>query len=234
MSHDFMTIDELTKQLGRERREVERMVSRGRIPGRRVGGEWRFNRVEITQWLETELRDFDDQGLAQVELTQRSTELNPLSPISQLISPETIQVPLDAGTKPSVLQSMVEVAGRTWQVLEPAAVLEAVKQREAVMSTGFDNGIAIPHPRNPMPEALSDSVVAFGRTLSGIPFGGPKRSLTDMFFLVLARDSGTHLQILARLGRLMQLPDFTDNLRAAETSADAYALICDADASIDT
>ncbi len=234
MSHDFMTIEELTRQLGRDRREVERLVSRGRIPGRRVGGEWRFNRVEITQWLETELRDLDDKGLARLEETQRSTELNPNSPISQLITPETVQVPLDAGTRPSVLKSLVEVAGRTWQVLEPGAVLDAVKQREAVMSTGFDNGIAIPHPRNPMPDAISDSVVAFGRTLSGIPFGAPKRSLTDMFFLVLARDSGTHLQVLARLGRMMQLPGFTDGLRAAEFSDEAYSIICDADASIDT
>jgi len=233
MSREFMTIDELMQQLGRERREVERMVSRGRIPGRRVAGEWRFNRMEITQWLETEIRDFDDRDLARVEQTQQSADLNPRSPLSQLICPETVQVPLDAGTKPSTLQSLVEVAGRTWQILEPAAVLEAVKQREETMSTGFDNGVAIPHPRNPLPEALSDSVVAFGRTLSGIPFGGPKRSLTDMFFLVLARDSRTHLQILARIGRLIQLPEFLDNLRAAETSADAYTVICEADASID-
>jgi PTS system nitrogen regulatory IIA component len=117
--------------------------------------------------------------------------------------------------------------------MEPAAVLEAVKQRENVMSTGFDNGIAIPHPRNPLPDALSDSVVVFGRTVTGIPFGAPKRALTDMFFLVLARDSKTHLQILARLGRLMQLPDFVNNLRTAETSADAYDLICVADADVD-
>ena len=228
-----MTIDELMTQLGRERRDVERMASRGHIPGRRVAGEWRFNRMEITQWLETALRDLDDQGLARVEQTQQSSDLNPRSPISQLISPETVQVPLDAGTKPSTLQSLVQVAGRTWQILEPAAVLEAVKQRETVMSTGFDNGVAIPHPRNPLPDALSDSVVAFGRTLSGIPFGAPRRALTDMFFLVLARDSQTHLQILARIGRLMQLPNFVSTLRGAETSAEAYALICDADASID-
>jgi PTS system nitrogen regulatory IIA component len=233
MSRDFMTIDELMTQLGRERREVERMVSRGRIPGRRVAGEWRFNRLEITQWLETEIREFDDEDLARVEQTQQSIDLNPKSPISQLISLETVEVPLDAGTKPSVLQALVEVAGRTWQVLEPAAVLEAVKQREAVMSTGFDNGVAIPHPRNPLPEALSVSVVAFGRTSSGIPFGGPKRSLTDLFFLVLARDSTTHLQILARIGRMMQLPDFVPSLRAAETSVAAYELICAADAHID-
>jgi len=209
------------------------MVSRGRIPGRRVAGEWRFNRLEISQWLETEIRDFDDVDLARVEQSQQSVDLDPRSPISQLISPETVQVPLDAGTKPSVLQSLVEVAGRTWQILEPAAVLEAVKQRESVMSTGFENGLAIPHPRNPLPEALSDSVIAYGRTVSGIPFGGPKRSLTDMFFLVLARDSATHLKILARIGRLMQLPDFIDQLRAAETSQESYALICEADARID-
>jgi PTS system nitrogen regulatory IIA component len=233
MSREFMTIDELMSQLGRERREVERMVSRGRIPGRRVSGEWRFNRNEITQWLETEIRVFDDQDLARDEQTHQSIDLDPRSPISQLISPETVQVPLDAGTKPSTLQALVEVAGRTWQIMEPAAVLEAVKQRENVMSTGFDNGIAIPHPRNPLPDALSDSVVAFGRTVSGIPFGAPKRALTDMFFLVLARDSKTHLQILARLGRLMQLPDFVNNLRVAETSADAYDLICVADADVD-
>ena len=42
------------------------MVSRGRIPGRRVSGEWRFNRNEITQWLESEIRVFDDQDLARV------------------------------------------------------------------------------------------------------------------------------------------------------------------------
>ncbi|MCH2210017.1 MAG: PTS sugar transporter subunit IIA [Fuerstiella sp.] len=233
MSYDSMNIEELMTQLGRERRVVERMASRGHIPGRRVAGEWRFNRMEITQWLETEIPSLDDQALARMEQTQQSAELDPRSPISQLIHPETVQVPLDAGTKPSTLQSLVEVAGRTWQILEPTAVLEAVKQREAVMSTGFENGVAIPHPRNPLPDALSDSVVAFGRTSSGIPFGAPGRALSDMFFLVLARDSQTHLQILARIGRLMQLPEFVPNLRAADTSIAAHTLICEADTIID-
>ena len=82
------------------------------------------------------------------------------------------------------------------------------------------------------PEAISESVVAFGRTLSGIPFGAPRRQLSDMFFLVLARDSRTHLQILARLGRLMQTPRFVDDLRSAETSSDAFVVICEADAAI--
>ena len=68
------------------------------------------------------------------------------------------------------------------------------------MSTGFENGVAIPHPRNPMPDVLGQSVVAFGRTLSGIPFGVPKRQLSDLFFLVLCRDPRTHLRVSGPTG----------------------------------
>ncbi|MCA9060738.1 MAG: PTS sugar transporter subunit IIA [Planctomycetaceae bacterium] len=233
MSRDYYTLDELVLKLGRERRQVEKMVSRGLIPGRRVGGEWRFNEIELTQWLEQELRAFGETDLAQLEQQQQqSTELCRLTPVTSLLSVETWEVPLDAGTKPSVLQSLIEVAGRSWHVWDPAAILRAVKDREDVMSTGFDNGVAIPHPRNPQPEAIGQSVIAFGRTLSGIPFGAPSRVLTDIFFLVLARDSATHLQILARLGRMMQLPDFVSNLREAETSGVAYDVIAAADREI--
>jgi PTS system nitrogen regulatory IIA component len=97
------------------------------------------------------------------------------------------------------------------------------------MSTGFENGVAIPHPRNPLPEVLGRSIVAFGRTLSGIPFGAPHRQLSDLFFLVLCRDSRVHLHVLARLGRMIQSPGFLDALRAAETSDAAYDVICNAD-----
>lgn len=232
MSREFMTLDELVQLLGRDRRLVEKLVQRGVIPGRRIGGEWRFNDIEITHWLEQDLRELDDEGLAQLEQSQRSTELDSQSPIQVLLSPETCEVPLDAGTKPSVLQALIELAGRTWHVWDPAAILKAVKDREEVMSTAFENGVAIPHPRNPLPDALGQSVIAFGRTSRGIPFGGPRRVLTDLFFLVLARDAATHLQILARLGRILQREGFVDQLRAAETGQEAYRILVEADSQI--
>ena len=90
-------------------------------------------------------------------------------------------------------------------------------------------GSRFPHPRNPLPDVLGQSIVAFGRTLSGIPFGAPRRQLSDLFFLVLCRDSRAHLHVLARLGRLIQSPGFLDALRAAETSQAAYDVIAQAD-----
>ena len=135
------------------------------------------------------------------------------------------QVPLEARTRRSVLESLVEIAGRTWQVWEPALLLSAIFEREEVMSTGFESGVAIPHPRNPLASALGASIVAYGRAFSGIPFGAPKRTLTDIFFLVLCRDSKTHLSVLARLGRLLQVAGFLDELRDASDSDSSFAVI---------
>ncbi|MFY9252825.1 MAG: PTS sugar transporter subunit IIA [Fuerstiella sp.] len=229
MSRDYYTIEELTRQLGRDQRVVEKQVSRGNIPGRRVGGEWRFNKTEITNWLELEIREFSSSDLATLERCQQSVEASAGSPVSSLLHPDLVQVPLKGGTKSSVLRELVAVAGRTWQVFDGPAVHDAVCQREDLSSTGFSGGVAIPHPQNRMPDAIGDSVIAFGRTVSPIPFGAPNRQMTDLFFLVLARDPNTHLKVLARLGRLFQTPEFLDNLRSAETSGNAYTTIIDAD-----
>ncbi|MEQ9408374.1 MAG: PTS sugar transporter subunit IIA [Fuerstiella sp.] len=229
MSRDYYTIEELTRQLGRELRAVEKQVSRGNIPGRRVGGEWRFNKTEITNWLELEMPGFSATDLAVLERSQQSTEVCPKSPVSSLLHPDLVEVPLDAGTKPSVLKKLVEVAGRTWQVFDSQAVFQAVRQREDLSSTAFEGGVAIPHTQNRMPEVVGESLIVFGRTVSGIPFGGGRRELTDLFFLVLARDPNTHLKVLARLGRLFQTDGFLQDLRTAESSPEAYSVIIEAD-----
>ncbi|MEX0718870.1 MAG: PTS sugar transporter subunit IIA [Planctomycetaceae bacterium] len=229
MSHDSYSLDELARQLGRDRREIEKLVQRGRIPGRKVGDEWQFHQMEITHWLEREMREYTDSQLAAVEESQESPEGDADVPVSSLLHPETVQVPLEARTKRSVLESLVEVAGRTWQIWEPATVLEAVRQREEAYSTAFENGVAIPHPRDPLAETIGESIVAYGRTFSPIPFGGPRGGLTDVFFLVLCRDSRTHLRVLARLGRMIRLPDFLEQLRAAPDNETSYRIICEAD-----
>ena len=229
MSHESVSIEELAARLGRDRRDVEKLANRGRIPGRKVGGVWQFHPTEIRHWLEQEMRAYSDTELAALEEGQRSEGTEEDAPILKRMSPEMVQVPLLGRTKRSVIESLVEVAGRTWQIWEPATVLHAVLEREEIFSTGFENGVAIPHPRNPLPDVLGQSIVAFGRTLSGIPFGAPRRQLSDVFFLVLCRDSRSHLHVLARLGRLIQSPGFLDALRAAETSQSAYDVIAQAD-----
>ncbi|HWL08919.1 MAG TPA: PTS sugar transporter subunit IIA [Planctomicrobium sp.] len=229
MSHEWYSVDELARQLGRDRREIERLASRGRIPAHKRGMEWQFHAAEVTQWLEQEMRDYSDSQLAALENAQISPSIPKEVPVSSLLKPDLIQVPLEARTKRSVLESLVEAAGRTWQVWEPAAILKAVQERESMCSTAFENGVAFPHPRNPLPDATGESLIAFGRTSNGIAFGAQNNSATDCFFLILCRDTQSHLQVLARLSRMIQLPEFLPLLRSADDARTTYEVILSAE-----
>ena len=229
MSHEMFTIDELSRHLGRDRREIEKLASRGRIPGRKVGSVWQFQSMEITRWLEKEMRDYSSTQLRNVELNQRSEDVCSDLPVSSILHVDTVQVPLKGRTRRSILEELVEVAGRTWQVWSPSDILKAVQEREELFSTAYPGGVAIPHPRNPLPNALGQSIVTFGRTYSGIPFGAGHAGLTELFFLVLCMDTKTHLQIVARLGRMLQLPNFLEQLRETDDASSAHAAICAAD-----
>lgn len=229
MSHEVFSLDELARYLGRDRRDIEKLANRGRLPGRKVGSAWMFNQVEITRWLEREMREYSNSELRSVERSQKSEDFCDKLPVSALLSLETVQVPLEARNKRAVLECLIEVASRSTSVWSPSDLLKAVQQREEIMPTAYEGGVAIPHPRNPLPEAHSESVIVFGRTYSGIPFGAPHGGLTDLFFLVLCRDSRAHLQIVARLGRMFQLPHFLDGLRDIEESGRAFDFIMEAD-----
>ena len=228
MSNEMMDLEELASYLHRDVREVNKLASRGHLPGQKVAGQWRFARAEINHWLETQMSDYTEQQLSALDHgTVPSTEQEAL--ISTLLSEATIAVPLAAGTRASVLKELVNLAENTWQVYDPEAIHEAIRQREEMASTALDTGVAIPHPHRPLPAALGEAVMAYGRTASGVPFGAPGGGLTDIFFLVCCRDDRTHMKVLARLSRLLLRPGFVESLRNAETAAQTWQAIAAAE-----
>jgi nitrogen PTS system EIIA component len=224
----MMDMEQLAAYLQRDVREVGKLASRGHLPGHKVGGEWRFARAEINHWIETQMPSYTDKELTVVErIGNRTAEGAPL--IANLLSEASVAVPLQATTKASVLRELVSLAEQSWQIYDIDAVRDAVRAREETASTALPNGVAIPHPRRPLPQALGESVLAYGRTSSGIAFGAPRGGLTDIFFLVCCRDDGTHLRVLARLTRMLMRPGFLDELRAAETPSETWELLANAE-----
>jgi PTS system nitrogen regulatory IIA component len=224
MGNEMMDLEQLAIYLQRDLREVTKMASRGYLPGHKVSGEWRFARAEINHWLETQMHAYTEQELTRLEnVGLHNPDRDPL--VSTLLSESTIAAPLYAATRSSVLKELVQLAERSWQVYDPEAILDAIRQREEMGTTALGSGVAIPHPRRAMPNALGDHIVAYGRTVAGIPFGAAHGGLTDIFFLVLCRDDRTHLRVLARLSRLLLRPGFIEELRAVETAADTWQLI---------
>ena len=228
MGSETMDLDQLAVYLRRDVREVSKLANRGHLPGRRVAGEWRFVRVEINHWLETQLHSYSEQQLTEVERShhEHPTE-QPL--LGTILTEANISVPFAAKTRASILRELVQLAEQTWNVFDPESILEAVRQREEVASTALLCGVALPHPHRPLAQALGDHVMAMGITPSPLPFGGPGASLTDIFILICCRDEKTHMRVLARWSRLLLRPGFVEELRASATPKAAWLCVSQAE-----
>ena len=232
MQNEDYDIDSLSKYLHIEKQKVEKLTNRGRIPGRRVDGQWRFSPQEIHHWLEQRLGVLDQDELAQVEgaMARQSTALPEDSKISSLLSPETISIPFGGKTKTSVIQSMSELAASTGLLWDIEKMASAIREREEMQTTALESGVALLHPRRPLSSILGQPILALGVAGRGVPFGG--NSLTDVFWLICSTDETTHLKTLARLSRIISNADVLDEIRAAEDAQTAYDVVCAAEAAL--
>ena len=221
MPSQSFDIDSLAAYLHLSPQQVARMADRGKLPGRKVSGQWRFSRAEIHQWLEDRIGLSDEEELVQVEnvLERQQGNRDEAVSIAKTLPLEAIAVPLQARTRGSVLVEMAELAARTGLLWDSDRMTEAIRERENLHPTALDIGVALLHPRRPMPNLLAEPFLALGRTYQGIPFGGAHGGLTDIFFLILSTDDRGHLRMLARLSRLLGDATTLDGLRCCDDPA---------------
>jgi nitrogen PTS system EIIA component len=235
MAEDDFGIESLAAYLHLDPAQVTRLVERGKLPGRRVAGAWRFSQAEIHHWLEERIGLSSEEELAQMEGVLRRAGGEPHeAPISivELLPLEAIAIPLPARTRGSVITSLVEVAAQTGWLWDTAKMAEAIRTREDMAPTALENGVALLHPRRPLATILDRPFMALGRTARGIPFGAPRGALTDLYFLICSVDDRGHLRVLARLSRLIGDPAVIDALRHAPDAAAAHLVIAEHEAKL--
>ena len=176
----------------------------------------------------------DDGELAHVEGVLERAEVEDTEPvcISKMLPTAAIAIPLEARTRSRVIDAMTNLAASTGLLWNPTKMAETVRAREEMQPTALDNGVALLHPRRPIPSILSESFLAFGRTPTGIPFGNNRGILTDIFWLICSTNDRQHLRTLARISRLIGDNHFLDALRIAENAETVRRLIEDKEANL--
>ncbi len=229
-------VDGLAEYLHLTPQQVLRLADRGKIPARKVAGQWRFSPAEIHLWLEHRIGLLtDDEELVAMESQLRDHRASAqVVRIAELMPVEAIQVPLAARTRNSVVRAMIELASQTGWLWDPETLREAVLAREEMHPTALENGVALLHPRRPMPSILGQAFIAFGRTASGIPFGSESGTLTDCFFLICSIDERSHLRILARLSRILGVPQFLPRLRELEQPKDIRSWVAETESCLNS
>jgi PTS system nitrogen regulatory IIA component len=227
MPYRRMTIQDVAQILGDDVRRVHRMADRGKIPCQKVGGQFRFNRAEITEWLQQHMTTMPRDDLAQFDaaITTHRQVHEDEAIVAPLLRVEAVAPLIGSRTKSSALRELVALATRTGMVYDDEALLEAVQGREALSTTALEGGIAIPHPHRPLPYALAGSILVVARAGKGLVFGARDGELTDLLFLTASQDDHHHLHLLARLCRMLGDRDWVDQLRDAETAKEIVELM---------
>lgn len=104
---------------------------------------------------------------------------------------------LETNEKDAVLGRLVDRAADSGNVIDASAFREAVFQREAVVSTGIGQSIAIPHVKH---RSVREFFITIGVSREGIDWTSIDRKPVHIVFLIAGPEDHEHyLQILSKV-----------------------------------
>ena len=135
---------------------------------------------------------------------------------------EAIRTGVPGGNKRSLLQQLANLAAQRL-VMDSAALLASLNEREQLGSTGFGHGVAIPHGKI---DGLNRIYGLFVRLSEAIDYKSIDGQPVDLVFLLLSPvDAGAeHLKALAAVSRVTRHAATLEKMRGAR-SRDALAAV---------
>jgi len=142
---------------------------------------------------------------------------------ADLLGEDAIFPAMTVSDKPGLLAGLVAHAAPL-AGLQASLILEQVRQREALGSTGFGQGVAIPHARIAGLPALT---LVMARLVQPIDYDALDGEPVDLVVLLLSPEAGgaDHLKCLARISRALRNRDILSALRSAPDASAMHAAI---------
>ena len=134
-----------------------------------------------------------------------SLPVAPAVAIESHLRPDLFISDLRSRRKNSVLEELAEALVRARITRAPDAVVDALRRREALGSTGIGKGLAVPHARSTM---VTERAVLVARSRKGIDFEAADGEPVHLCFLIVAppfeRDP-LYLKLVAEIVRASRL-----------------------------
>ncbi|RMF59306.1 MAG: PTS sugar transporter subunit IIA [Calditrichaeota bacterium] len=146
--------------------------------------------------------------------------------LDELLSPEVITFHLHHSEKFAVIEELLDLLVQTGKVRDRATALQDLIEREKYLSTGFENGLAVPHAKT---RAVDEMVMSFALSREGIDFDSLDGKPTHFIFLLLSPQdvSGPHIQLLALIARNFQKKEIVDKVYGVQTPEELLSLFHD-------
>jgi len=219
----ILTLRELADYLRVNERTILRMLKSGQVQGAKIGGQWRFNSSQIDGMF------FPEEGTeADGEESLGSLARSYLSlPVSRMMAEDRMVMEMKAARVDEVIEELTprDLLGKL--IMEVEGLRAKCLAREQLLSTGVGNGVAIPHPRDPVPTLKAPAMIVFGRSIPGVDFGAVDGKPVHLFFLLCCQNIEIHLHLMGRMAKLLRNRDFLAQCLACPTPADVMRVVLD-------
>jgi len=147
--------------------------------------------------------------------------------LADFLDCDAIKTALPGGNKRSLMKQLAELAAQRLGI-EAATVLAGLNEREQLGSTGFGQGVAIPHAKI---EGLPQIYGLFARLSEPVDYKAIDGRPVDLVILLLSPpDAGAeHLKALASVSRVTRDAATLERLRGARTRDALAAVLMGAD-----
>ena len=149
--------------------------------------------------------------------------------ITDILVREGSILDLVATGKDDLLAELAGALAAAEPALERDSLLNVLREREALQSTGIGEGVAIPHGKI---AGLDRLVATFARSTAGVDFESIDGQPTQLFFLLVVpeQSGGQHLKALARISRFFRDASFREKLLDAGKLDEIFRAIEEEDA----
>lgn len=149
--------------------------------------------------------------------------------LSELVNLDSIRLRLQAKNKREAIAEMVALLESAHHCESHGEILDRVLRREAMMTTGIGNGVAIPHGKAKAAERM---MAACAVAPDGLDFESEDGQPAVLFVLFVSPENAAtlHVKVLANISRLFKEDSVRKSLREARTPQDFYAALQAAEA----
>ena len=145
--------------------------------------------------------------------------------LRKILTLDVITDDLKGDTKEEIIDSLIELLAAPGKISDRAAVKECIMDREARMSTGMENGVAIPHGKS---ESVGQLVGCIGIKKRGVDFDALDGKPSRIFIMTVSPPVGTgpHVQFLTEISRILHDSEQRRRLVEAGSVEEIHSIMC--------
>lgn len=144
--------------------------------------------------------------------------------LKKILTEDSILPELTAGTKRGVIEEIITFMADGGKITNRSDAVQALLAREEKMSTGMQNGVAIPHGKT---DAVDQLVAAIGIHRTGVNFSAIDSKPSHIFVITLSPENraGPHIQFLAEISKLLSRAELREKLLNATAADEIFNLL---------